>query len=316
MPIDTRSYQGGDEAQILSLWQKVLPMDPIAPETFYQKFLLDPNFDAEATRVATDGHRIVGFTQAMVRKVPLGGDLEPDLGWITALLVDPQYRRRDLGRTLLSQAEAYLKRQGRARVEFSSYAPNYVVPGVDEAAYPGANAFFARAGYHLLYSCVAMDRNLVPYSMPQSVTTLRARLEQEGVLFEPISPKYYVALLDFTQKEFYGDWTRALCEALTAQVPPSQLYLCRQADTILGFAMFGAYDRSFDRFGPFGVAANERGRGLGKVLLHLVLEEQKRQQCHSAWFLWTGEKSPAGHLYRAAGFEVSRRFDILGKVLR
>jgi hypothetical protein len=42
----------------------------------------------------------------------------------------------------------------------------------------------------------------------------------------------------------------------------------------------------------------------------------RAQGLHGAWFLWTGEQSPAGHLYRKAGFHVTRRFDIMSKTLQ
>jgi GNAT superfamily N-acetyltransferase len=237
------------------------------------------------------------------------------MGWITACLVDRTVQRQGVGSQLIAGAEAYLRQKGRTTVEFSSYAPSYVVPGVDAEAYPGANAFFSSLGYRILYSCVAMDRSLVDYTMPEAVEALIAEREREGVVFERITPRYYLPLIEFCEREFYGDWTRAVREALVRQVSSYQIQICREGERILGFTLFGAYDRSFDRFGPFGVAESERGRGLGKALLHLTLQEQKRQQCHASWFLWTGEKSPAGYLYRGAGFEVSRRFDILQKKL-
>ena len=316
MKITIRPYRGGDEANIVSLWNRVLTHDLLDAPTFYQKFLLDPNFDPNGTLVAADHDHVIGFIQAMLRKVPLGSDLEPDTGWITALAVDPAYRRRGVASQLLGRAEGWLKENGHHHVEFSSYAPSYVVPGIDEAGYPGATAFFAAQGYRTLYPCVAMDRSLVDYVMPDDVRQLVARRESEGVTFEAITPPYYVPLLQFCEREFYGDWTRAIREALIRNVPPSQIRICREATTILGFTVFGAYDRSFDRFGPFGVAESQRGRGLGKALLHLTLQEQQRQHCHASWFLWTGEKSAAGHLYRAAGFTVFRRFTIVTKVLR
>ena len=37
----------------------------------------------------------------------------------------------------------------------------------------------------------------------------------------------------------------------------------------------------------------------------------RAEGAHSAWFLWTGEDSPAGHLYRSTGFDVVRRFEVM-----
>ncbi|WP_143664135.1 GNAT family N-acetyltransferase, partial [Streptomyces murinus] len=80
---------------------------------------------------------------------------------------------------------------------------------------------------------------------------------------------------------------------------------------LVGWAMHGAYESAVERFGPFGVLEELRGTGLGKVLLHLVLARMRARGAHGAWFLWTGERSPAGHLYRAAGFETTRVFRVL-----
>jgi mycothiol synthase len=59
-----------------------------------------------------------------------------------------------------------------------------------------------------------------------------------------------------------------------------------------------------------------QGKGLGKILLYDCLALMRAQGLHGAWFLWTGEQSPAGHLYRKAGFHVTRRFDIMSKPLQ
>jgi mycothiol synthase len=314
---DLRPYQGGDEAGILDLWERTCPRDVITPASFYRKTLLDPNFDPAGCWVAVDpadSGRIVGYVQAVDRKVPLGAEWDADTGWVTALMVDPAYQRRGIGQALLEQALAYLKGHGRRYAEFSPYAPHYVLPGLDREAYPAGAAFFQKLGWRVLYSPVAMDRLLYDFTIPPDVVALETQLAAEGVV-EPVRPAYYTRLLAFTDREFYADWTRALREALAAGLPSSRLYICREGDTILGFAMFGGYDESLERFGPFGVAESQRGRGLGKVLLYRVLAEMKREGCHSAWFLWTGERSPAGHLYHRAGFTTTRRFDILRTVL-
>ena len=66
-----------------------------------------------------------------------------------------------------------------------------------------------------------------------------------------------------------------------------------------------------ERFGPFGVLEEMRGTGLGKVLLHLVLERMRARRAHSAWFLWTGAETAAGVLYLRTGFDVTRTFTVL-----
>ncbi len=313
--MNLRTYQGGDEGAIIQLWNRTLIHDPIDASTFYRKVLLDANFDVSGVWVAEIDSQLVGYIQAIVRRVPLGTEYEPDVGWITAIAVDPNFQGRGIASQLMDHALAYLRSKGRKRVEFSSYAPYYVVPGLDRAGYRHALAFFSSKGFTVQYSPVAMDKGLVDFVMPPDVQHKLDQLVHEGVVVEPISPPFFTRVLDFCDREFYADWSRALRQALAANIDWAQLQICREGETVLGFAIFGAYDAHLERFGPFGVGASQRGRGLGKALLYRTLAEMKRRGCHSAWFLWTGEKSPAGHLYDGAGFAVTRRFDILQKTL-
>ncbi|MFG2397481.1 carbohydrate ABC transporter permease [Streptomyces lydicus] len=80
---------------------------------------------------------MVGAAYAVRRRTPLAGtDLEPENGRILFFFVDPAHRRGGLGRRLLTDALQWLRGHGRTRVCFAAYAPHYVLPGLDRAAYP------------------------------------------------------------------------------------------------------------------------------------------------------------------------------------
>jgi hypothetical protein len=53
-PVDlhVRPYSSGDEAELAAVWNEALPPDPMAPELFYQKTVLDSNFQPENIVVA------------------------------------------------------------------------------------------------------------------------------------------------------------------------------------------------------------------------------------------------------------------------
>ena len=61
-------------------------------------------------------------------------------------------------------------------------------------------------------------------------------------------------------------------ETAFAQVPVT-LFIAVRDDTILGFACYDVTCRNF--FGPEGVAASERGRGIGRALLLSALHAQR-----------------------------------------
>ncbi|MGH8881157.1 MAG: GNAT family N-acetyltransferase, partial [Stackebrandtia sp.] len=196
--------------------------------------------------------------------------------------------------------------------DFASYTPQYILPGLDRHRYPAGAALLERHGFTTLYQAAAMDLPLVDHLVPpvvgEAVDTLRAK----GVSFSSPQPDELVSLIRLAHDKFNPDWARAIREAVTAGMPLDRIIVARRdGGEVIGWGMCAAYEGVIDRFGPFGVDAQYRGLGLGKVLLHLCLERMRALGAHSAWFLWTGERTPAGHLYRKTGFTTTRTFDIM-----
>jgi mycothiol synthase len=312
-----RPYANGDEALILDLWRRALPQDPIDMDTFAQKVLADPNLERDGLLVAEVAGRPAGFLIALVRRLPMApeGDLEPTTGWISAFGVDPALRRQGVATALFDAGEGYVRRSGRRRVEVSPYAPGYFWPGPDRDRHAAAQSLLRARGYRALYEAVAMDRSLVGFEIPEDVRALQGALEAEGYRFGPLTPRHALALVEFNAREFYPDWVRAARDPVARRIAWDHVLVCVKDDRVVGYAQFGAYDHVPDRFGPFGVDSALRGKGIGKVLLYLTMEALQRQGFHDTWFLWTGEASPAGHLYLRAGFAVTRRFDVFAKDL-
>jgi GNAT superfamily N-acetyltransferase len=112
--------------------------------------------------------------------------------------------------------------------------------------------------------------------------------------------------------EFPGDWQRYIRETMSkialGQYSKDQIWTALDGERVLGFAQHEG-----ERFGPFGVAASERGRGIGAVLLFKCLHTMRDKGLHNAWFLWTDDKT--ARLYAAAGFAETRRYAVMRKVL-
>lgn len=311
-----RPYRSGDEASFIQAWNAAMPADGITERVLIQRILTDPNFDPDGLLIAVQEDSIVGGLVALTRQTPMAGtDLEPDTGWITAFFVRPEFRQQGIAAALITAAEEFFKTRQRTTIYFASYAPNYFVPGIDRHAYPAGAAWLERQGFSVLYQCAAMDRNLVGFEIPDDVRAVEQARRAEGYVVEPLTLPYVFPVIAFTDQEFDPDWTRAIRDALRAGVPARQILIARKQEQIVGFCLYGGYDGIGDRFGPFGVAQSLRGTGLGKVLLYRCLEQMRWDGLHGAWFLWTGEKEPAGHLYRRAGFSVTRRFDVMIKNL-
>jgi len=304
-----RHYRGGDEEALVACWNKALPKDQLSTARFVSTTLLDANFDERGLIEAWDDDGdLCGFVFAVA-----AGDGD---GYITMLAVGPNSRRRGTGRALVSRAEAFLTGKRCWRVLVSPYAAGYYYPGVFVDSYQGGPELFEACGYRRLATVVAMDLSLAGYEVPEHAQADRARLEAEGWRFGPPSLAYYTRLVSFCAT-FSNDWASLVRAILRSGEPGrnEQAQVATLGDRVGGFAAFGAFAGCADRFGPFGVAPEFRGRGLGNVLLHETLREMASRSHHCAWFLWTGEEDAAFRLYQRAGFEVTRRFAIYERQL-
>ncbi|WP_221568409.1 GNAT family N-acetyltransferase [Alkalihalobacillus sp. TS-13] len=312
--ISYRHYHPGDEVKIIELWNESLPLDPIAPERFRNLVLLDANFDPQGLRVGFDDDRLVGCVYAVRRLLPMHGtDLEPDHGWIPFFFVHADYRKAGVGEKMMEEAVVFLSEEGRGHVFFASYAPNYILPGIDEETYPEGYSFLQKQGFEKQYTAVAMDRNLVGYRMPDDVAALKAARAKEDYFFSKAEDKDLYEVIQFANEKFNPDWGRAIREGILQGLPLKRILVARHEEQVVGFCMYGGYEGVPDRFGPFGVDPAQQGKGLGKILLHDCLVSMRSEGLHSAWFLWTGEKTSAGHLYLKTGFEITRRFHVMKK---
>jgi GNAT superfamily N-acetyltransferase len=90
---------------------------------------------------------------------------------------------------------------------------------------------------------------------------------------------------------------------------PTRLIAAIDRGQIVGFSHY-----ENERFGPIGVAASQRGRGVGQVLMYATLQAQREAGFRVAWFLWSDDKT-AERIYNGAGFKESRRFALMRKGL-
>jgi len=308
-----RPFRVGDGPAIATAWTRAAPADGITYDRFRDMFLLDRNFDAEGLLVAESEGQVVGAALGVRRLTPaFGADLEADSGWIPFFFVVPAFRRQGIGSGLVRGVMDWLSSKGAATAYFSSYTPNYFLPGLDAARYPDASRLLASLGFTTQYESVAMDRTLNDYEMPERIRERITALEADGWSFGSPSGDDLVDLIEIAGSRFNPDWARGIREGVLGGQSLECIITVRNPDGVmLGWAMHGTYENVLERFGPFGVLPESRGTGLGEILLHLTLERMRALGAHSAWFLWTEETSPAGHLYLKTGFSVTRTFAIL-----
>ncbi len=302
-------FKPDDLDGVLRVLAEAMPVDPISRAKFVRQVLLDHNFRAEGAPVARVNGGIVGFCHSIARQVPLeNAPGDSDRGYITLFGVLRKFQRQGMGSQLLSAALDYLKSQNRKQIMISPYAPGYFICGVDVKNYAAGLSFFTKHGFAEVYRPIAMEIALWSLSVPDWVLEKREQLREQGVIVEPYRAELTLPILEFAQNEFQGDWVRVYRETMGRIMlgdSPTRIVVAHENGRVIGFSH---YDN--ERFGPIGVGAAQRGRGIGQILMYETLVAQREAGFRTAWFLWSDDKT-AARLYTAAGFREVRRFALL-----
>ncbi|MBS0263279.1 MAG: GNAT family N-acetyltransferase [Planctomycetes bacterium] len=203
--IQYRPFRNPDVPQINELWN-FGQLGPGAARDFPNDVLdllvlAQPYFDKKGLILACDGKDVVGFVHAGFGANADGTGISTDTGIICAVIVQPDYRRRGIGRELVARAEDYLKSQGATQImagESGTQNPFYLglYGGSESAGFleSDANAapFFQRIGYEPAFSYTLMRRDITekrdPFD-PRMLTVKRAM--KFGVLDRPPSASWW-----------------------------------------------------------------------------------------------------------------------------
>ena len=148
--------------------------------------LCDVNFDPRGLVVAAVFRRGRGFHFAICRRSALSGsDLEPERGWINGLWRRSSVAKKGSERPFKG-GRRFSCAKGRKEVLVSPYAPNYFGRASTQSL-PGGSGFLGAPGIRTLYSPVAMDKNLVGYSVPPEIEALEPSGREEGYHFGPLA---------------------------------------------------------------------------------------------------------------------------------
>lgn len=312
MSIVYRGAGRGDMERISVLMTRAMPRDVVSAERLGRNLLLEPNHDPRGLIIAEhpeDGVIGAAYGTCAERGVPA----LPTSGYMTLACVDPGHRRRGIGRGLFERVRDHLAERGATSLTVAGYPQAYFWPGVDAEEHPEGIAFLEACGLAPSGMAAAMSLDLDAWSISDSVRDLVRTRRAEGFRFGPAAVEDLPEVIAFASDRLAPDWGEVLREAAMRD-PAAVRRVVAARDphgAVVGLATYGAYGDTFERFGPFGVDETRRGTGLGRILLSLTLMQMRSEAAHGAWFLWTGEKSPAGHLYASTGFTVSRRFTVM-----
>jgi ribosomal protein S18 acetylase RimI-like enzyme len=309
MPVDIRPFRAGDTPAVVQLWNICLPRDGITLPIFQEKVLLDPNYDPEGCLLATDMGRLVGYVDARVRTTPHPWGFERlleadrETGWIIALFVRPEYRRKGLGTELLEAGLEFLRAKGRRRAILFNYTPNYLLVGLDEEGYPGAREFYEKNGFAAGGESVGMAVELLGFRNPEHVRGAEEELLEEGIRAVHYEPRLLLPTLAFL-REHFPLWVHYFTDKLARGHDHDEIVVVTRESEVVGYCQHRYYHH-VERTGPFGVAADLRGRGIGSVMLCRLLERMAQKGYRQGWF--TGTDTGTAHYYERCGYRVVRR---------
>lgn len=314
--IEIQPLAGAEIDAWLGLWNRSVPSDPISRERFETRIVLDPNVRREGLLAAYCDGALAGFAVLVMPTFALPREpLQATRSFVLMFGVAPEFCDRGVGTALFDRIEAIAKENGRKTVEIAPYPAGYLIPGVDLKAHASALAFLQKRGYlQRGEDSLAMDAPLSHFIVSERVVQKEQELAAQDITFRTYRRSDILDVMEFMAAVMPPDWTenyarRNLRALATGGFHEDQLLLAFDGDRIVGFCQYEG-----EHFGPFGIADDYQGRGIGSVLLARTLEIMRRHEAHSAWVLWTSERAAQG-VYARLGFAITRRFAIMVKAI-
>lgn len=282
-------YSPAAAPHVVALWAAAAgEAFPLREPVVRQCLEANPSARPDDAVLAWEEDRLIGFGYAGLHRMPdpeTAGFLSR--GQLQAVVVHPDRRRCGIGRQIAAALGDRIRAHGVATVEAGG-GLFYFWAGIPEDL-PGALAFATAIGFEL---------GEPSWDLRGSVANLRIDAATDATLLAfdasvtPATADDRAALLAFLFREFGGEWWHETRWFLDAGGDPGELLLVRDStDRILGLARihgpatrpigpphFWAARRPPESggLGPIGVAAELRGRGLGRALLVVALDRLRQ----------------------------------------
>ena len=153
------------------------------------------------------------------------------------------------------------------------------------------------------------------YRLPLNYAQRKADLEAEGFYIGPLPYEYLSEFVSPTNAYSSPAWASEYRTRLANNPDLSKAGVAIYEGRIVGGCIFSDPNSDDCRFGPFGVSAEYRGKGLGAVLFAWCMDEMKKRALPCAWAQWTPAEGAAYNLYENTGFEIEDSFLVFSKEL-
>ncbi|MCL5947236.1 MAG: GNAT family N-acetyltransferase [Chloroflexi bacterium] len=283
-----------DLPNLTALCVRCLNYEVVSPELLrYTLLQTDDGEPDVALGLSCDG-RLVAVAVGSINEAQ--GDFQ---GYIKAVLTDPDYRRRGLGKLLLLELEERLRDRGVLSISIRA-CRRYLLPGVD-VRYSEALCLFDRLGYQRSGTTfnLEVDLRMQRFDLENRL----AHLQQGGVVVRRIGEPDQTALSAYLRATWGKGWHAegmAVFNLGRKRIPG---FIAAVGETIVGFAVYDVTRPGW--FGPIGTTEAYRHTGVGGALLLCCLHDWQEQGRAS------GEIAAIGPLYfyvTTCGARISRTF--------
>lgn len=292
--MDLRPLRPDDLPALGAIAQRAFVYDPLDEALVREKSIGAPDWDPELGIVAHDEEGApVGFIAGC-----LGARGPETRGWVRLLAVEPSRQRRGVGSALLQALEPRLAERGARSVGVFD-GPLYLTPGIDfrnTAAY----CFLEKRGYQVKAVRKSLRCALGPE--PFEVEPGRRAFARNGVEVRRATAADAGAIDRWLGRLFPG-WRFEVAQCLRND-PPTYHGAWRGGAPI-GFAAYHGMNKTWPHFGPMGVEPGQRRAGLGRLLLHLCLNDLLGLGWDWAIIPWVG---PIPFYHKACGAVIDRVF--------
>lgn len=194
-----RKATPADRPALFALWNDSchpgeVVYKPLSDESFARLFERNPSYDGAYDFVCEENGEIVGFITGAEKKEFLPGETRENTpGYLTAIFVRADHRRRGIGGALLAALEDAFRAAGKKSFVSSGNNPVNLpwfipgTPGHDHNNAPGTDVacagypFLLKHGYRDAHREVSMYLNLKDYVYKPEVEETRQRLLSEGI---------------------------------------------------------------------------------------------------------------------------------------
>ncbi|WP_217589331.1 GNAT family N-acetyltransferase [Lentibacillus saliphilus] len=305
--------------ELVSLWNQELgQLFPMRRALFEQNSFADENVCHASSRIAVDHNgKLIGFVVVKRWQEQIDVGMDPEKGWIQAILVDASYRHQGIGKALLNNAEHALSLMGIKEI-WLGRDPWHYFPGIPKE-YEQVAKWFKMKGY--LQQGFDYDM-LCTYDISDRITVQ----EHFGIEFSVLNIAEKEDLLKFMHRCFPGRWEYETIKYFQKGGTGREFVVLKKDNRIIGFCRINddltpiisqnvywapLFDEKLGGVGPLGIDATERKRGFGLEIVKAGIAELRKRHIQRIVIDWTGLVDFYGKL----GFDVWKTYQSYKKTI-